>query len=86
MCNQLGAILSEGTVRSGLGNITALLAPSPARLPDAKSAVSVVQALEVIFPQLHIDTKALEDKASELEKGVHKAVAEIEHQRLPMYA
>mmetsp|Transcript_19503 Transcript_19503/g.27206 ORF Transcript_19503/g.27206 Transcript_19503/m.27206 type:complete len:313 (+) Transcript_19503:59-997(+) len=72
-------IISE--VCAGKANdVTALLAPVSPRHPDAVSAVPVVKALEQLIPNIKIDTKPLEEKAKELEKGISKAISEIEGQ------
>jgi len=59
---------------------TALLAPSLANFPDARSAVQVIK-LVAQFCKLVVDTSELESKAAAIEKGVNKLVREEEQQK-----
>jgi len=77
-----GLLLAESLYSSGSHSYstTALLAPSLANFPDARSAVHVIKLLAE-YCKLKVDTSELETKAAALEIGVTKLVQQEEQQK-----
>jgi uncharacterized protein len=65
-----GVLLNEGRWRNV--DVVALLAEARPDLPDARAAVSLVHALDVLLPEISIDLKLLQAQAKALEDHLTK--------------
>jgi uncharacterized protein len=65
-----GVLLNEGRWRNV--DVIALLAEARFGLPDARAAVSLVRALDLLLPEIDIDLGPLQDQAKELEQHLMK--------------
>jgi uncharacterized protein len=60
-----GVLLNEGRWRNV--DVVALLAEARREFPDARAAVSLVQAVDLLLPEISIDLKPLQAEAKALE-------------------
>src|SRR5438034_428200 len=65
-----GVLLNEGRWRNA--DVVALLAEARLDIPDARAAVALVHALDLLLPEIKIDLKPLQEQAKALEDHLTK--------------
>src|SRR2546426_108732 len=65
-----GVLLNEGRWRNA--DVAALLAEARTDIPDARAAVALVHALDLLLPEIEIDLKPLQAQAKALEDHLTK--------------